>query len=153
MVVEQPVLWVDPGAFTGWALWDGTVFQSGQWQRLIAGDQLKKIIAKRSPQISVCWEKYLTLPGSTVKQDGSATKMIGVLEQIRFDHPYSLIKPKPSSARKVGIGTLQVVGWYRRGQVHANDAAAHVLSYLLTYDRLPADLKQKIIDRLEADFG
>lgn len=153
MVVEQPVLWVDPGAHTGWALWTGTIFSSGQLLRIEAGSRLKEIIGLYSPGISVCWEKYLVLPASNIKQDGSATKMIGVLEQLRAEHPYSLIKPKPSSARKVGLGTLQVVGWYRRGLVHGNDAAAHLLSYLLTYDRLPGNLKQKILDRLEADFG
>jgi hypothetical protein len=133
-------------------MWNGE-FRSGQLPRIAAGVYLQLLIAEHSPKISVCWEKYLVLPASNIKQDGSATKMIGVLEHIRAEAPYSLIKPKSSSARKVGLGTLQVVGWYRRGLVHGNDAAAHVLSYLLTYDLLPSDLKQLIIDRLEADFG
>lgn len=148
------ILWVDPGEHTGWAMWDGDKkFTSGQGTRLISGITLEVLIRDQVPALKVGWESYLILPGSKVKQDGSALKMIGVLEHLRANYSFAVIKPKPSSSRKVGLQHLQVVGWYRKGNKHANDAAAHLLSYVMTYNLLPSELLQKIADKVVSDFG
>jgi hypothetical protein len=143
--VSDALAWFDPGKMTGWALWVNETFSSGQLPQLEVSPFLTQLAQHFGSELDVGWERFLILPGSRVKHDGSALRVIGVLEQVVHDHGLGQRVPQPSSSRVLGLNHLRTVGWHKRGEGHANDAAAHLLSDLLKTNRLPADLKRRIV--------
>jgi hypothetical protein len=128
----------------GVALLVGTAFQSWQLSREDAMSHITGII-RGSHRIVVGCERYVT-GSQTIKK----TRQVDALEvcdevrQLCTQHPHATFRLQGAGDAKKRVGStknLRELGWYRRGQVHANDAASHVALALLstypaTYERL-----------------
>lgn len=139
---ETTVIWVDPGASTGWALWDATGrFASGQHEAFTVENLLYDVLTRNSMWIQLGWEQYLITPGSRISHDGSAVRVIGFLEWAARHTGCEVLKPMPSSARSLGQdgAKLQALGWHKPGKRDANAAAAHLLAHLLREKLLPRE--------------
>lgn len=133
------IIWVDPGKSTGWALWDTTGrFASGQHDAQGVENLLYLALMRAATWYQVGWEDYL-ITGSPVRHDGSALRVIGFLEWVTRYTGCGVLKPMPSSARRLGSdANLDALGWRVPGRRDANAAAAHLLAHLLRERLLPA---------------
>jgi hypothetical protein len=171
-------LWVDPGESTGWAAWldpptladEGAMlryfqvlgftepprFFGGQAPWRVVCEDLYALTCQFGSFLSLGWEDYLLLPGSR-HHDPSALKVIGFLEWLtsrggESSRPHTLV-PQPSSNRLLGASKLTMLGWFRPGERDSNSAAAHLLSHLLSQNRLPAELLARVLPGEEASSG
>jgi hypothetical protein len=157
--VFDAFLWVDPGEMTGWAIYvnpfppgaplvdylkaEESRFLSGQLPRFQFGQFLPRAIKLMRGNVKVGFEQYLVAPGSHVNQDWSALKTIGVIEQVV--HDFGLTAASfPSSSRLAGLKALDAAGWKSKHFAHGNDAAAHLLTYLLYTNQAPPDVRDKV---------
>lgn len=140
------VLWLDPGLTTGVASYD---FQTGRFhsdQLLFhpLGQYLETICSFFRGGLAVGWERFLMTPGSHAKPDHSI-EPIGVTRYLAVKHQCQLLQPVPSSMRELGSDDkLKKLDWYKPGKRHANDAANHVLAWLLREKKLPQNLVEKL---------
>lgn len=128
------ILGVDPGKTVGIALLVDTTFQSWQLPRIDALPHIEGIIRGASRLVCGC-ERYV-VGSNTVKK----TRQVDALEvcdevrQLCTQHPRAMFQLQGAADAKKRVGStsnLKQLGWYRRGQVHANDAASHVALALL----------------------
>jgi hypothetical protein len=141
---HQPavVVWLDPGATTGWARWDvyAAEFRSGEDNFTGTGQLMNLWLSYDETWLG--WEAFTIRPGSSrMKQDGSSWRVIGMLEWLAFRHRATVIKPQNPDARTLGLKNLKRVGWHAPGKDHANDAAAHLLSFLIRYHVTPLSFR------------
>lgn len=143
------VVWLDPGKVTGVAHYDLTdaSFISGQMEvddlRLYFTEALIPAFGDR---LTIGWEMFLnTSGGSRTSDPAYSNAVIGVVRSIATEYGIPLLKPQPSSARKLGSAVmLRRLGWYRAGQGHANDAAQHLLADLLKRSPMPHEIRTKL---------
>lgn len=160
----RTAFWFDPGETTGWAALLGLnmgkigpyvpgsynpqnrqpVFLSGQLPRLELGLFLQVVLGRVGSFGTVGYERFLITPGSHVAHDQSAIKAIGVIEQFTALCGLKLIGQAPSSSRVAGLRALEVAGWKIKSSPHANDAAAHLLTFLLATNQAPRDVADKV---------
>jgi hypothetical protein len=147
--VQQPTegtaIWLDPGGTTGIAAWDfgqGT-FRSWQEDFLTTGRLLDNLFGTCRPAW-LGWEQYNILPGSYARHDGSALMVIGMARWLGLVHGVGNLPSQPNSARRLGLKHLKTLGWYSVGRGHANDAAAHCATWMITNDLLPEELKERL---------
>ena len=159
-------VWLDPGKTTGLASWDSRndSFTSIQASDLVTvGNWIEMLILVNDSEmaedsddnddddgtglrIEIGWEKFVTTPG-TVRHGGKpdwSLEVIGVARYLAVKHGLSILPPQMSSMMAIATDErLRLVGWYRPGKQHANDAARHLFRYLVVTGRLPADLHRK----------
>lgn len=136
------VVWVDPGKTTGWAMYDflSHEFTSGQGDFFTVGEMLQDLLWIHATYAAVGCEAFLVTPTGSQNADPEySLKTIGMVEWLCHRNNATLLPEVPSSSRNLGMSgrKLQKLGWHKRGKVHANDAAAHLLSWLLREKKLP----------------
>lgn len=164
-------VWLDPGKLTGIAAWyhDREEFTSvqadfkgtGEWLELLAAytpaatppsyrfinDLYYPACNITEPsEICIGWEQYVVTPGNT--RHGTAyysLEVIGMARWIATKHDLTILQPQMSAMMAIATDErLKLLGWYKAGKPHANDAARHLLRYCIKEDALPEHLKQKI---------
>ena len=148
---EDPavVMWYDPGLTTGWAyLENGREFNSGQCRFEDVGSALTTWAEALGRHLWVGWELYnVTQGGGKSGTPKYSLETIGMLKWICHANDVTVLKPVPSASRKLGDELkLKKLGWRKPGLVHANDAAQHLLAYMLRTGRLPAHLLERILN-------
>jgi hypothetical protein len=144
--LDGTICWLDPGATTGIAAYTfraGGSFHSWQLQFSETGRRIEELAGDWGP-LHLGYESFTITPGSHVRHDGSALMSIGMARWLAFKHGIAMLPSQPPSARRLGLKHLKTVGWYRPGLGHANDAAAHLLTYFLAKNLLPEELKERL---------
>lgn len=135
-VVAEPtfIVWLDPGADTGLACYDMELDTGIFEEHDLVGlrKRLDQLIPLFGHRMAVGWEMFLNVGGPRSSTPGPSNEVIGMTRVLAEEHGIELLKPVPSSARKLGsVVFLKRLGWYRPGKGHANDAAQHLLAYLI----------------------
>lgn len=154
-MADEPELlvWFDPGKTTGWASYAFATqtFRSGQvgdtdgvlatfLESLYSGNETFP-----AEGVAVGYEMYLVVGGPRAGTSEHSEKAIGVIRGTAKRCGYTLLPPQPGSARKLGGPVmLRRMGWYVPGQRHANDAAMHLLSYLMKQKPMPYPVRRKL---------
>lgn len=142
------VIWLDPGQTSGYAyITDKFAFHSGQLGFQQLGQQLELSCSIHEESLWLGWESFV-LNSLTASKHGSekALEVIGLARYLAQKYECVILPSRMPSSRDLGgLQKLKRIGWYRTGQPHANDAAMHLLSYLLQNHMLPDDLLRKAI--------
>lgn len=144
---QNVVIWLDPGQTTGLALWDESTqsFFSGQYNTGDLVECLTAAMEKYPDRLVVGYEAYLAAGGPRAGTSKHSQEAIGVVKEFAKSSGCPLLAPVPSSSRKVGSKVfLQRLGWYKPGKRHANDAAQHLLSHLLTQKPMSPHVRSKL---------
>jgi hypothetical protein len=142
--VPGTVAWLDPGKTTGWASWSPTAgeFESGELLFLPLGEWLRQ---RLSVTVWLGWEAYTVRPGGArIKFQPDSLEVIGMTRWLAYSQYARVLPPQQPSARQTGLLHLKSAGWHRPGLGHANDAAGHLLAFLLAYRLAPPELMGKI---------
>jgi hypothetical protein len=142
------VLWFDPGLTTGWAYLEmASSFNSGQAPFESIGELLTGWAEILGPNLWVGWELYnVTQGGGKAGTPKYSLETIGMLKWICHAHDVTVLKAMPSASRKLGDEIkLKKLDWRKRGQVHANDAAMHLLAWHLREKKLPPHLLSRVL--------
>ncbi len=144
---QNVIVWLDPGFTTGLAWWDPETgkFFSGQFDDDVELAETLAALAENVPgRLAVGYEQYIVTPRGKGTPSHSL-KVIGQVSKMAQEGLFELLKPVPSSSRKVATPVfLKRLGWYKPGKVHANDAAQHLLAYLMRQRPMPAHIKHKL---------
>ena len=142
--------WFDPGKTTGIAGWDS---RTGTFTSLEASSDLTEIgkwvellllVNDQDPdfRLAIGWERYVVTPGNA--RHGTAywsLEVIGVLKYLALKHGVTILKPQMSSMMATSTDKrLKAIGWHKPGKPHANDAARHLLRYMLKAGTLPIEI-------------
>lgn len=141
------IVWLDPGKLTGWARLDAEeTFLSGQEEFNRMDELIDHWTAIGGPGLWLGWEMYIVTPGGgSVGTAHYSLEMIGAARSACRRHGTTVLRAMPSSARKLGDDAkLRKLGWYRPGHRHANDAANHLLAFLLRERLLPGHLARSL---------
>lgn len=142
------LIWVDPGAPSGWACLSPLAchFESGELHLLALGELLSRRLEAAA---GIGWEQFTIRPGSgRYTGDTSAPETIGMLRWLAYKHSVPVIGEVQPGDRSLGEKHLAAVGWRKPGLEDANVAAAHLLSYCIGSRQLPAVLMSKILGKL-----
>jgi hypothetical protein len=132
--IPELVIWLDPGLKTGVAtLLHGKHFDSGEGILPEIGELLEDYGAVYRGRMALGWEQYvLTSGGGRTGSAGPPIEVIGVARWIGYKMECTMLQPVPSAMRKVATPEmLDRLGWWCPGLGHANDAARHMLSWLM----------------------
>jgi len=121
---------------TGWAVWSGGVVQSGQcdFDQFI---RLTQLWFERGHVDEVATERY-TITAETLRKSRQtdALEVIGWLRGMCTVHSKPFKLQAPGDAKRFSSDArLEMIGWLKRPLAkwdHANDAARHLLLYLVT---------------------
>lgn len=141
------VIWLDPGLHTGWAaLTDGAEFHSGEGILPEIGELLTAHGIWHREDMAIGWEQYIVAPGGgRAGSPGPPIEVIGMARWLGFYHHCQMLKPVPSAMRTVVKPEhLKKLGWYRPGKDHANQAARHLLAWMLREKLVPQDMKDTV---------
>lgn len=143
------VIWLDPGTTTGVAWYDTTTEKFGSCQ--VATETLRGLLEERlapypGEHAALGYETYLALGGPRAGDPGPSNKAIGIACDVVEGHGAVLLKPMPSSARKIAAydNRLHKLGWHKPGRGHANDAAQHLLAWILRTPPVPLRIKRAL---------
>lgn len=136
------VLWFDPGETTGYAMYDirRDEFRAGQLTLTGVGEMLTSLVHDQAVELAVGYERFIvTDQGSKYASPEYPLKVCGIIDWLVYHHRYTMLKAMPSSSRNLGRdgGKLHKLGWWTPGKVHANDAAAHLVAWLLKTRKMP----------------
>jgi hypothetical protein len=139
----ERVIWLDPGKMTGWAsLGSDMSFSSGQLDFFNLGHELESYARFHNNQLAVGYEQFIVTPSTVASDPEYSLEVIGLVKWIVYTYNCTMLAPVPSASRKLGMdgGKLQKLKWHKPGRVHANDAAAHLLAWLLREGKTPLPL-------------
>lgn len=141
------LIWLDPGATTGVATFTDGRFGSYQMEGLYpVGAWLDYSLSHGESTLSIGWESYL-VAGPRSAESAVALKVIGVAQYLALKHHAVIVPEVPSSMRKIATrAALERIGWWKAGQRHANDAAAHLLAHLVRTGAAPAIVRLAFTD-------
>ena len=145
---DPVILWIDPGLTNGWAVWEGETFSfcSGQCDFFQLGEMVNDMGNQIGPDLWVGWEHYIVVRGAKSGTPKYSLEAIGALRWICHFNECTVLPAMPSASRKLGDALkLKRVGWYKANQPHSNDAASHLLAYLIRERRVPDHLLGKIL--------
>lgn len=148
-------IWLDPGKTTGIAGWN---YEHRVFTSLEIADDIKalglhlEMVASLAgsaqifdgcpSRVELGWERYVITPGNT--RHGTAywsLETIGVAHYLALKHGFTILKPQMSSVMTaVPDHRLKAIGWHKPGKPHANDAARHLLRYMLKAGLLPIEI-------------
>jgi hypothetical protein len=152
-VEPEVIMWLDPSNPSGWATWRPRTesFSSGE----LSFNHLGALISGISDvpeDVWLGWEAYTIRPGSgRIKQDGISLQVIGMARWLAYDQGMRQLKPQQPSDRTLGLKHLKAVGWHNPGKEDADDAAAHLLAFLLNHKVLPQSFLEKVLAQLGGD--
>ncbi len=142
--------YLDPGETTGWAIWNGK-FVSGQLGFQEIGDWLDDITMEYSTDLRLGWEAFMITPRTALMKGSHwALETIGIARYFALRRGATILPCYPSSSLpndQVKDRQLKNIGWHTPGRIHANDAACHLMKYLLSCKQLPEDLAGKILQK------
>jgi hypothetical protein len=149
------VLWLDPGKMTGWARLDGETFSSGEAPFYETGRIVRShctsIRYVSSPDVKVGYESFQVTPASyRMLGSSDALQAIGMIRWLALDLGASLLPPASRQARDtVTPAMLKALEWYLPGKGHANDAARHLVAWMMRSGSLTSAMRAKIEACLE----
>jgi len=122
----------DPGLTTGWATWNVSTneFDSDQGDYSDAYAKCHSICGAGSGVMWIAERFIITVNTAKNTQAPWSLEMIGVLRYFASVYSNSELHMQAQAEGKL-LGTddrLKLLGWHKRGKVHANDAARHLLS-------------------------
>lgn len=142
----QCVLWADPGLTTGLS-WielteSGYVFDCAQETGTeAAASRVDEILGytpdgrgrANSRRVWVGWEQYIvTAGGGKSGNPAPSLEVIGAMKWLCHEAGARVLAPVPASHRIVASpALLKELGWWRPGMPHAQDAARHLVAWLL----------------------
>jgi hypothetical protein len=146
-------VWLDPGKTTGMASWDSRndAFTSLEASDLESvGGWIEMLLAVNSDEpdlhIEIGWERYVITPAGI--RGGTpywSLEVIGVARYFALKHNLTILNPQMSSMMAIATDErLKLINWYKPGKRHANDAARHLFHHMITTNRMPVGLYQKI---------
>lgn len=151
---QNVIVWLDPGLTTGMAWWDPKQKRFGSWQ-YDAPDlaaRLDILSLTYGDRLAVGYEMYVVTSGGVRSAPKHAQEVIGVVRGMAAQEKFRLLPPMPSGVRKLGSVTyLRRLGWYKPGKRHANDAAMHLLSYLMRQKPMNPYVKSKLFPGYTTD--
>jgi hypothetical protein len=93
-------------------------------------------------------ERYVITPMSARKDpSGIAIQVYGIARWAALKYGAHVFVMGQTSSDALSLCTddwLRAIGWYKIGMPHANDAARHVIKYLVDRNALPAVLMEKL---------
>lgn len=137
-MIENPILAVDPGKMTGWALMqpDGTVTfgQDPFGDFLVRMDRWGEKLARAGILGEFVVERF-TIMKSTAEKSRTdvnwSIETIGVARLHYFKNRHRLTLQGASDGKRFGTDTkLKAMGWWTAGADHAQDAGRHLCLYL-----------------------
>lgn len=148
-VSHTHVIWLDPGETTGYANYDLATgeFFAGQLRFHGIGRMLTTYSELWGVSLAVGYERFIvSSTGSKYASPEWPLKVCGVVDWLAYLHGYTLLPAMPSSSRNLGRDgdKLKRLGWWTPGQIHANDATAHLLAWLLREGKLPPHQVSKL---------
>lgn len=142
------VVWADPGFVTGLAWYDQKHRFFNSWQYSIDDlrPQLLRLFDLADGRMALGYEDFIvTSGGACSSSPEDPLQVIQLLRDFAQERGIPLLKPQPSSARRLGQRVfLRRLGWYRPNQGHANDAAMHALAYLLKQRPIPQQIRETL---------
>jgi hypothetical protein len=124
-----PVVWLDPGKKTGVAFLRDGVFQSMERDFVETGRLLEHWLSLYGSHLCVGWEDYNATGGGEASY---SLEVIGVARWLCRMHDATVLPTVPASSRVVATDqVLKLLTWHRPGLGHANDAARHLVAWLL----------------------
>lgn len=130
---------VDPGKRTGWALWaPGSTVESGECEHFdflrFAQDEVD------SNTVVVCENFLITYATLKKSRQTWSLEQIGALRYWCWREDAEFVLQTPAEAK--GFATddrLKHLGWWQKGQRHANDALRHLLLYAVRESLITGD--------------
>lgn len=155
-------LWLDPGLTTGWAKLasprdEPDVFTSGEADFSQAGHIIDA--HAQSGKTAIGWEQtditYSTYRMPDVKL---ALEVSGIARWACLRNHCEMLGPAARGMRSLAsTEMLKALRWHKPGMPHANDAASHLLSWLIREHRLTRDMhaivKEYIRDQHKKEAG
>lgn len=127
----------DPGKTTGWARLAGEEFRSGQLPLEQTLHWLFESL-KQGIKLTIVCEDFIYTPETAKKSRQTwSTEGIGALRFLAREFECDFILQSPSSAKSFASDEkLKRIDWWNPGQVHANDAARHLLLWAVENGRI-----------------
>jgi hypothetical protein len=134
------VIWLDPGATTGIAVYEMDVFQAFQIEGLFPfGKWLE--CSLEFGGVAIGWESYL-VTGPRSAESTVTLRVIGVAQYLALKHGAEILPEMPSSARTgVSPAILKRLGAYHAGLPHGMQAMRHLVAWLAREHLLTPDQK------------
>jgi hypothetical protein len=106
------------------------------------GDWLSGLQPAWGPNVTLGWEAYLSV-GARSQRSTYGLRVMGVAQWLAHAHGWTVVNEASPDARMVAsMEALRRLGWYRKGQPHAMDAARHLLAYLVRSGIAPEITRQ-----------
>lgn len=142
------IVGVDPGVTTGIFAVAVSRLNGANWSEVRCDYTAYELDARKATsvielQVSthvdalVACERYvITTRTARLTQQPAALEFIGVLKNLCADHDTPIVLQLKSDASRIARDSvLKRIGWFQRGQDHANDAARHALLALSGVDQ------------------
>lgn len=135
---------VDPGGTTGFAYYDeeADFFQSYQQEGYDdAAEIIWNMAVLNQPSAMIC--EAFVIRQNTHKLDAGAfnqtTDLIGACRLTAFRNEIPFVRQTPAEAKSIATDAkIKALRWYRATPGgHANDAARHLLCYLIKHNHVP----------------
>lgn len=130
------IMTVDPGKMTGWAMYTTEVdsFSSGQAPWFEHLQWFEDVY--RAFDVVVCESFVITAATIKKSRQNWSLEAIGTMKYLLAKQGRELVLQSPGEAK--GFATpekLKKVGWWLPGKDHAQDAARHMLTYVVRNSR------------------
>lgn len=142
-------LYTDPGMTTGWASFSELGFKSGQHDFDGICSYLERLTSYHGPNLHIGWEDFIITSKTYIKKESHwSMEVIGVIRWLAHKHGCKLLPTYTSSTLlPKGNEQLKRMGWYAVGMGHANDAAQHLMHYMMYDKKLPSNLLDRLLER------
>jgi hypothetical protein len=143
---SELILAVDPGGTTGFALNDGseTAPLVGECDFPLFVRMVESwLVSRTDAHFTVVAERYV-ITGQTLRKsrETTALEVIGYLRSLYYRHPQQVSELElqmPGDAKAFSTNDrLKTTGWYKPGFDHGNDAARHLMLWLVKNRRMEA---------------
>lgn len=145
----ERVIWLDPGKTTGWAtLTSDFSFDSGELDFFDLGNELESYAKYYHSRLFIGYERFVVTPSMVTGDPEYSFEVIGMVKWLCYVHHVTLLDPVVSADRKLGMdgGKLHKLGWHKPTKDgHADDAAAHLLAWLLREKRVPMKMMSELL--------
>lgn len=140
------VVWFDPGLISGWARLTGGEFTSGEANFVGIGDVVAWHCAQEN-DVSFGWERFdITSTTHQMKGSSWSLEVIGVTRWLALEAGKRVLDPQSRESRlMVQESLLKAMNWHKPGLGHANDAARHLLAWMIKNHRLTKDLQATVM--------
>lgn len=136
MTLDYPILALDPGQTTGWALWEpGSLSppECGQTD-FVETMRLLSDRVSRFENLQIVAEMFIIGAGTVRKSQAPwSLEIIGCARWAALTTGRDLKLQQAASAKRFSSDwRLKALGWYKPGKGHANDALRHLLLYAVS---------------------